>query len=127
MEATWYEQAKGKLQATFGKIHESRAKAMAGPVRDALLSFADQNEEFAQAIAQGGDFDKCMTAVAKGVGSSISDIEAYRRAVQFYFDGATIHMEMRIQLEPEEDSAPLPSPAPEKKSGGMTLSLDDFL
>lgn len=127
MEATWYEQAKGKMQATFGKIHEARAKAMAGPVRDALLSFADQNEEFAQAIAQGGDFDKCMAAVAKGVGGSISDIEAYRRAVQFYFDGATVHMEMRIQLEPEEDSAPIPSHKPEKKSSSVTLLLDDFL
>lgn len=127
MEATWYEQAKGKLQKSFGDFKNAKEKYMAPHVRDALLSFADQNEEFAQAIAQGGDFDKCMTAVAKGVGSSISDIEAYRRAVQFYFDGATIHMEMRIQLEPEEDSAPLPSPAPEKKSCGMTLSLDDFL
>ena len=68
-----------------------------------------------------------MTAVAKGVGSSISDIEAYRRAVQFYFDGGTVHVEMRLQLEPEGDSAPRPSPAPGKKSGDMTLSLDDFL
>lgn len=127
MEATYYEHARKKLQATFNQVKEAEAKHMAPHVRDVLLSFADQNEEFAQAIAQGGDFDKCMAAVAKGVGSSISDIEAYRKAVQFYFDGATVHMELHLQLEPDEGSAPLPSPAPEKKSGGMTLSLDDFL
>ena len=126
MEATWYEQAKGKLQETFGKVREAKAKAMAGPIRDAMLNFAHQNEEFAQAIAQGGDFSACMAAVAKGVGSSISDIDAYRKAVKFYFDGASIHAELRIQLEPEADSAPL-SPTPEKKSRSMTLSLDDFL
>lgn len=68
MEATWYEQAKGKLQATFGKIHESRAKAMAGAVRDALLSFADQNEEFAQAIAQGGRLRQVHDGGSQGSG-----------------------------------------------------------
>lgn len=127
MEATWYEQAEAKLKNAAGKIHENKAKVMAPYVRDALLNFAKQNEEFAQAVVQGGDFAACMAAVAKGVGSSISDIDAYKKAVQFYFDGAQIHMELRIQLEPDEGSVPTPASAPEKKGGGMTLSLDDFL
>lgn len=52
---------------------------MKSAVRDALLEFCRQNEEFAQAVVQGGAFPDCMAAVAKGVGSSISDLEAYRR------------------------------------------------
>ena len=48
--------------------------------RDALLEFCRQNEEFAQAVAQGGSFQECMKAVAQGVGNCISDLEAYRRA-----------------------------------------------
>lgn len=127
MEATWYEQAEAKLKNAAGKIHENKAKAMAPHVRDVLSSFAGQNEEFAQAIAQGGDFDKCMAAVAKGVGTHIPDVEAYRKAVQFYFDGATVHMELHLQLEPDEGSAPLPEKETPARSRGMTLSLDDFL
>ena len=41
-----------------------------------------------------------MAAVAKGVGNSISDLEAYRKAVQFYFKGADIRFHMVIDLCP---------------------------
>ena len=57
-----------------------------------------------------------MAAVAKVVGLSISEIEAYRRAAAFYFRGAEVKMELRIQLEPEV-----------KTSGRIiTLELSDF-
>lgn len=125
--ATWFSQAKEKLGAQFKSVNGSKEGAMKGAVRDALLSFAEQNEEFAQAIVQGGSFADCMKAVAKGVGNSISDIEAYRKAVTFYFDGATVRFEMHIQLEPvvEEETAPQTEVATE--SGCIVLSLDDFL
>ena len=54
------------------------------------------------AVAQGGSFADCMTALAKGVGSSISDLEAYRKAVGFYFDGAQVEYSMTIRLEPAD-------------------------
>ena len=60
---------------------------------------------------------ECMTNVAKGVGNSLSDIEAYRRAVSFYFDGAKINFTMTIQLEPAET---------EHDRGGLLLDLSDF-
>lgn len=41
--------------------------AMKGAVRRALESFARQDGEFAQAIAQGGSFTDCMKRVAGGV------------------------------------------------------------
>ena len=73
---------------------------MKGPVRDALIEFCQQNEEFAQAVVQGGAFADCMKAVSKGITNSLSDIEAYRRAAAFYFDGAAVEFQMVIRLDP---------------------------
>ena len=36
--------------------------------------------------------------MVKGVGNAISDLEVYRKAVQFYFEGADIRFEMKIDL-----------------------------
>ena len=107
-----------------------RAAAMKAAVRDALVTFIRQDEEFAQAVAQSkGTFAGCMEAVAKGVGSSISDLEAYRRAVQFYFPGAEIQFHMTVDLigaadqRASEDAGPY---KPEGK-GAVILDLTDFL
>jgi hypothetical protein len=59
-----------------------------------------------------------MRAVAKGVHGSISDIEAYRRAVQYYFPGAEVEMQMVIHVNPYQTTEPEP--------GGIVLSLSDF-
>ena len=49
-------------------------EVMKADVGAALKEFCRQDAEFAQAVAQGGSFDDCMKAVAKGVkGSGISD------------------------------------------------------
>ena len=55
--------------------------------------------------------------MAKGVGGSISDLEAYRRAVSFYFDGAKVKFQMVIELEPAQT---------EPDRGGLLLNLSDF-
>lgn len=114
---TWYEQAETRLKDEYGKVKGQKEGAMKSAVRDALLEFCRQNEEFAQAVVQGGAFPDCMAAVAKGVGSSISDLEAYRRAAAFYFDGARVNFTMTIQLEPAE---------PEADQMGILLDLTDF-
>ena len=114
---SWYEQAEARLKDEYGKVKGQKEGVMKSAVRDALLEFCRQNEEFAQAVAQGGSFPDCMTAVAKGVGSSLSDLEAYRRAAAFYFDGAKVHFTMTIRLEPAE-------PDPERT--GILLDLSDF-
>lgn len=82
-----------------GKITGSRESVMAKPVAAALREFCRQNGEFAQAVAHGGSLEDCMHAVAKGVGGSISDLEAYRRAVKFYFRGADVRFAMTIDVE----------------------------
>lgn len=113
---TWYEQAEKRLKDGYDKINGWKEREMKSAVRDVLLEFCRQNEEFAQAVAQGGSFPDCMAAVAKGVGSSLSDLEAYRRAASFYFDGARVNFTMSIQLEP----------AAEPQQTGILLDLSDF-
>lgn len=96
----------------------------AGPaVKDALLSFCRQEEEFAQAVVQGGSFKDCMTSVLKGVASHISDLEAYRRAVRFYFPGADVKFHMTVNL-----CASVEAEEPEEAESKVTvLDLEDFL
>lgn len=67
------DQALNKLAET---VSGQKENAMAPSVREALTDFCRQDAEFAQAVAQGGSFKECMAAVAKGVGGSISDLEA---------------------------------------------------
>ena len=114
---SWYEQAEARLKNEYGQVKGQKELAMRSAVRDTLLEFCRQNEEFAQAVAQGGSFPDCMAAVAKGVGSSLSDFEVYRRAAAFYFDGAKVSFTMSIQLEPAE---------PEPEQTGILLDLSDF-
>ena len=126
--------ALAKLSADQVKaIKGSKEKAMAAPVAEALRSFCKQDAEFAQAVEQGGSLAECMTAVAKGVGSYISDLDAYKKAVAFFFPGAKIRMQMTIDLigdaalpTPEEQAAPtLQVYKPEKSE--LVLNLEDFL
>lgn len=117
---TWYEQAVEKLDKEYknGK-YDRYAGAMKSAVRDALKDFCRQDEEFAQAVVQGGTFEDCMKSVAKGVSSSISDLDAYRRAVSFYFDGAKVEFQMKITLTP---AAVTPT-----SEHGILLNFEDFI
>lgn len=112
------DQALNKLAET---VSGQKENAMAPSVREALTDFCRQDAEFAQAVAQGGSFKDCMATVAKGVGGSISDLEAYRKAVRFYFKGADVRFRMEIDLCPTAEEAP--RPAAQKK----ILDIADFL
>ena len=57
-----------------------------------------KEQAMAEAVYQGGSFVDCMKQVAKGVGGHISDLDAYRKAVQFYFPGADIQCSMTVRL-----------------------------
>lgn len=118
--------AKERLQkeSKEGKF-DKYASAMKNAVMDALITFAEQDEEFAQAVVQGGSFEDCMKAVAKCVkNQSISDMEAFGAAVKFYFPGAGIDVTMRINLcASVEKKVEAPKAAPPK---GLILDLSDF-
>lgn len=73
--------------------------AVKKPVTDVLISFCKQEPEFAQAIVQSDKkLEDCLNAVVKDVKGSISDIDAYTRAVRFYFPTAGIDFKMTIDL-----------------------------
>ena len=144
----WATQAFEKLKKEAKQVVGQKEKAMAGAVMEAIQVFCQQEPEFAQAVVQGPSFFDCMKKVASGVGSSISDLDVYKKAVQFYVPGAQVKMLLTIDLvgeavEPEEvpgDShvAPLlgmteedggsqENMEPEKATGKiLTLDLDDL-
>ena len=133
------EQAREKLKKELPGVSGQKEGAVKQAVADALLNFAEQDEEFAQAIVQGGSFKDCVAAVCKGVGNSISDLEAYSRAAAFYFPGSTVRFEMHIDLNPSVtaedggDSSPCrgakgsDSAAAGRGKGGLVIDLADFL
>lgn len=125
----WYMSAKKKLKTEqeTGK-YDRYAAAMKDAVFEALDGFCRQDEEFAQAVVQGGTFEDCMKAVARNCGNAISDLEAFRRAVQFYFPGADVRFQMSVNLCASVEDAEEPVPqTPAPKSGRKIISLADFL
>ena len=134
----FYEEAQEKMRRELPGITGNREGAIKTAVRDALLNFAGQDEEFAQAIVQGGSFQDCMKAVCKGIGTSISDFEAYSRAAAFFFPRSKVRFEMHIDLVGEANaeagetssvtsvSTGASSPRGGAK-GGLVLDLADFL
>lgn len=67
-------------------------------VHSALEGFCKQDESFAQAVINGGTFAECIKYCTDGIAASsgVSDIDIYRRAVQFYFPGAQVDFKIQI-------------------------------
>lgn len=88
-----------KLKKESAAVSGNKEKIMLSAVKSALISFCRQESEFAQAILKSKkSLKECMAAVAKDSGNALSDLEAYRRAVAFYFPGADIEFKMTIDL-----------------------------
>ena len=123
------------IDAAVDRLHQQDKEAkydrcgqiMHAAVRDALCEFCRQNAEFAQAICETDKhLDGCLKAVAKGCGNGISDLDAFTRAVQFYFSGATISFKMLIDVgdgvlsdRTPEAAAPVPEP--------LEITLDNLM
>lgn len=122
----WYQEAVKKLDKEIKEVSGRHEEAMKKPVRDALAEFCRQDAEFAQAVVQGGSFPDCMKAVAKNVGSSISDLEAYVRAVRFYFPGAGVDVKMTINLTADVDGTDAQSTAPAPQGEGKADVIIDL-
>ena len=99
-------------------------QAIAEGVAEALKIFCGQSRRFKQAVEQSDKtFKDCIDSVAgkiKGKKSS-SDFNVYQTAANFYFQGAKIHFDMRIDLgedieEPQEQA-----------ENSICISLDDLL
>lgn len=118
-EKQWQDKAIEKTTAERKQVKGQKETAMANAVLDMLHEFCIQNSAFAKAVAEGGSFADCMTAVAKGVGTHISDIDAYKKAVKFYLPGADVAVRMDIQTAAR--------PIKEEPTQTMSFSLDDLL
>lgn len=94
----WATQAHEKLKKERTAVSGSKERVMADAVMEAMNEFCRQEPEFAQAVVQSGTFADCMKKVAAGVKDHISDLDAYKKAVQFYFPGASVNMYMTIDL-----------------------------
>ena len=133
----FYEEAEKKLRGEMTKITGLKESEIKTAAMDALLNFARQEPEFAQAIAQGGSFADCMKEVCKGIGTSIPDLEVFKRAAAFYFPGATVRFEMHIELAGEagedtlsvaaEDGGDSSPRGGAKSAAGLVIDLADFL
>lgn len=126
----WKTEAINKLEEGKKNVSGQKEKAMAGAVQTQLKAFCQQDKEFAQAVVQGGTFSECMKKVAQGVGNSISDLDAYKRAVQFYFPGAEVRMQLTIDLigkaGEQPEATPVAAEPAEEKPKIISLNLFDF-
>lgn len=94
---------------------------LAPHVANALVSFCEQNEEFAAAVmVEGKDLVGCVRSMklpGRGLGY-LSDFEVYRMAVQYFFEGADVEWSMKVSLPKSQSSA---------KTGVLDIKLEDFL
>ena len=124
-------QSNGAADAAARKITEGAREIKGGKegaVKDAvctaLADFCRQSDEFAEAVnATGKTMKECVTEIMHGVGNSISDVELYRRAVQFWLEGADVEAQLRVVL-PEGKS---PDVREKRKSTVQILSLEELL
>ena len=95
-----------------------KAKAVQESVQNAIVAFCEQCPEFERAVYDSGkSFKDCLEYVVSSCGSSISDIDAYRRAAQFYFPTAVVDFQMVVRSSEYDD-------IPDVK---MLVDLSEFL
>lgn len=128
-----------KIESGIDAVKGQKENVVKRPVADALIAFCRQQEEFAQAVVQSEKtFADCVAHVVAGCGNALSDIEAYRKAVGFWFPGAVVDMVLTIRMsefeEPEditEETVPTvienPGKAKSQTTGDLSFSLFDLL
>ena len=96
----WRAKAKAKLEAEDKLFKGSRAaKSVQSYVLRTLLGFVGQEPRFAEVVCNTQrTFSECCAAVVNNAGEVLSDLETYRRAVQFYFPNAEVSFSMNIKL-----------------------------
>lgn len=117
MASDFLDQALKNINEGLEKVKDAKGRVIAPSVADALRDFCRQEPAFAQTVAEDGGFDKCIADVVKGVGSSISDLDCYRRAVKHYFPSADVRMQLTIEMTPETQA---------EKPAGIVLDFSDL-
>lgn len=96
----WRAKAKTKLEDENKAFKGSlEARAVRDYILKTLICFADQEPRFAEVICNTKrTFSECCAAVVHNAGGMISDLDVYRRAVQFYFPNAEVEFVMNVKL-----------------------------
>lgn len=102
--------ATAKLDAELKAFKGGRKEAaVSSHVATTLKQFC-KNEQFAMAVANcKKNLSACCEEIMKSVGTSISDIEVYRRAAKFYFPGSVVKFSMEIQIDGVSTAAEAPT------------------
>ena len=113
-----------KVGAT-AKFKNRYAEAIAGAVLKILEEFCTQEEEFARAVMDGADVQTCIEAIADLIKKkqSVSDVEVFQHAAEFYFPGAVVECRMQIHMSAYD----IGSSEPSASSKTIDLSLDSLI
>lgn len=94
----------------------SKEKVIHAYVSNTLIGFCEQDERFAKVLLKTKrTLSDCCKYCLEGVTTAISDIDTYRRAVQFYFPNSEISMDMTITTGDIPDEEYI-NKKPEKKA-----------
>lgn len=93
----------------------------------AVELFCEQHPEFRQAVEQGGSFADCLKHCVSGSGSSISGLEVFKRAAQFYFPEADVHFHMQIILPGDTPEYVAEIKQENSAKQGLSVELDSLL
>jgi hypothetical protein len=115
-------QAKEKIAEQLKSIKGGRMEiTVSKPVANVLTNFCD-DERFALAIVESNEtLSSCLKAIMSDVRGSVSDIEVYKRAAEFYFPKATVLFKIEICLDAQEEMER------SAENSGNIISLLDFL
>lgn len=121
-------QAIEKINSCNPKTSGRYASAIAEPVKKALAQFCTQQEEFSRAVLDGGTTEDCINAVVKRITgkTSVSDLDVYQAAAEFFFPGAKIEFRMLLHMS-EYELIEDKTPEPEQPKRSIDLSLDSLL
>ena len=111
------------------------AQAVSGATIEQLKSFCRQNNEFAQAVVQSkGTVAECLERSVKGCKDYSSDFSVFSKAVDFWFPGAIISYDIKLDIgdggfsnEPEEKAPEVQQEQPRQPKRRIVLSLDELL
>lgn len=92
-----------------------KEKAVSDEVATMLTHFCEENATFAELIYKTKrTISDCCTAILKGCGDYISDIDVYRGAVRYYFPNADIEFFMEVRINGDAPSLEEMNRVPEK-------------
>ena len=116
------EKIKNELKSFSGGNKET---AVSKFVAEKIIDFCEQNKDFAKVVYKfKRTLSDCCAAIMHKTGNCVSDIEVYKKAIQFYFPNTEITMTINIKQTgdaPDESEIlkeiekPKPKPAPVKK------------